>query len=366
MEIELRLFRRSDQQQLLRLLEAVRQEEERESPYAEDPISEAERADIGAYYAAVEGECWVGVFPTGELIAVGAFRKTSGDTAQIMRLAVLPEYRGQGFGRLMLRTLEQRAVELGVVLLHLDLDDSREQARELVEQAGFSMHERRLTEGRYWTMYAKWLASSATAAQLTPEEEKRFYADWDLAQQLTDFAKRQLGEGASPEQAMERLLASRWYKVWRKKKRYANRRYDRLDTYADLQQEVMEERRVGWVEGKAERHFAVLGSRQGEGGGNSDAVAEAAAELEQRELYEPRFEAMGLRLTLSQLGQEIAEFSAALGFAAPIRYKHFLAIFSGEPIADMEPSMLDHLVERQERAVALAEAIAEKYGGLDG
>lgn len=46
-------------------------------------------------------------------VACGAFRPKSSDTAEIKRMFVLPEHRGQGLSRMILIDLERWAIELG-------------------------------------------------------------------------------------------------------------------------------------------------------------------------------------------------------------------------------------------------------------
>lgn len=351
--MELRPYRKTDDEQTIKLNELALQEA---GECADNGQQDDDLHDIETFYAASGGECWVGE-SEGRIVAIGAFRKTTDDTAQIRRLQVSPQLRRRGYGRLMLNKLEERAKELGVVLLHLELSEGQTAAQAMYESSGYSVHERRLTDGHDITMYVKWLVPPPAAKEMTPEEEARFYADWDISQQLTDYAKQLLREGASPEEAMNRLLGSKLYGKWRKKKRSFNVQYDQLDMYIDLQSSVLSDERIGLIENKAAAYFEAASEQLPD---SASVTPDQSKQSE--EPYEFVFEGMGIRVTPSQLAMEMAALSKEVGLSRPIRYVHFLALFSGATIVDMEEDQLDCLVANQERAVALAEAFAEKYG----
>ena len=56
----------------------------------------------------------------GEIIAMGALKQVSDDTAEVKRMRVLPEHQRKGYGRIILEKLEERARELGYKILKLD------------------------------------------------------------------------------------------------------------------------------------------------------------------------------------------------------------------------------------------------------
>lgn len=69
-------------------------------------------------------------------VAYAAFR-TAAKEAELLRLAVLPEARGRGFGRALLdRGLERLAWE-GITSCFLEVREDNEHARRLYEHAGF-------------------------------------------------------------------------------------------------------------------------------------------------------------------------------------------------------------------------------------
>ncbi|MDQ2714593.1 MAG: GNAT family N-acetyltransferase [Chloroflexota bacterium] len=75
---------------------------------------------------------WAGVF-----VAMGAFRRTSLERAEIKRMRVHPDYQGRGFGQMILSELETRARAMGYKTLHLDTSVLQVPAQKLYEKNGF-------------------------------------------------------------------------------------------------------------------------------------------------------------------------------------------------------------------------------------
>jgi GNAT superfamily N-acetyltransferase len=345
--MELRLYRQTDHEQVMKLHVLALEEA---GAYKGDGQRDDDMRDMEAAYFADGGEFWIGEIE-GQIVATGAFRRTPGDTAELKRMRVAPERQGLGFGKLMLNKLEERAKELGITLLHLETTEGQNAARKLYESAGYTMHERRVIDGNDCQMYVKWLVPPEPAVEMTPEEEAAFYADWDVSQELTEYAKKLLREGASPERAMEEVLRSELYAAWSGKERCFNVEYDRLDMYEDLQSSVLSDRRIGHIEEQAAAHF------------DPEANSASVTDLEAPdEADEPVFAEMEIRIKPSRLALEMARFSRAVGLGKPIRYIHFLALFSGATIVDMEQEELDRLVANKQKAIELAEAFAERYG----
>lgn len=82
------------------------------------------------------GEFLVGVYE-GRVVAMGALRKTSPESAQITRMRVEPGLQGRGFGKQLLDALEKRAAELGYATLHLDTTVQQRAARRLYARNGY-------------------------------------------------------------------------------------------------------------------------------------------------------------------------------------------------------------------------------------
>lgn len=93
--------------------------------------------DIEGTYLENGGEFLVGTLD-GEVVAMGALRRISEREAELRRMRVEPEFQKQGFGRMMLARLEERAVELGVSTLELDTTVQQTGARRLYEGAGYA------------------------------------------------------------------------------------------------------------------------------------------------------------------------------------------------------------------------------------
>jgi ribosomal protein S18 acetylase RimI-like enzyme len=82
-----------------------------------------------------------GEFLIGEwnrvFVAMGAFRRTSPERAEIKRMRTHPDYQGRGFGQLILSELEARARANGYKTLHLDTSVVQVPAQKLYERNGF-------------------------------------------------------------------------------------------------------------------------------------------------------------------------------------------------------------------------------------
>jgi GNAT superfamily N-acetyltransferase len=73
----------------------------------------------------------------GEPIAAGGDKRLSTDTAEVKRMYVVPEARGQGVGRVPLTALEDAARELGYAKVRRDTGPEQPHARRLYESAGY-------------------------------------------------------------------------------------------------------------------------------------------------------------------------------------------------------------------------------------
>jgi ribosomal protein S18 acetylase RimI-like enzyme len=83
-----------------------------------------------------QGEFLIGEWD-GLFVAMGAFRRTGPQRAEIKRMRVLPDYQGRGFGQIILSELEARARAMGYTVLHLDTGVVQVPAQKLYEKNGF-------------------------------------------------------------------------------------------------------------------------------------------------------------------------------------------------------------------------------------
>jgi GNAT superfamily N-acetyltransferase len=87
-------------------------------------------------YLNQEGEFLIGEWD-GLFVAMGAFRRTTPERAEIKRMRVHPDYQGRGLGQIILEELEARARALGYTTLHLDTGIIQVPARKLYEKNGY-------------------------------------------------------------------------------------------------------------------------------------------------------------------------------------------------------------------------------------
>lgn len=95
---------------------------------------------------------WDGVF-----VAMGAFRRTSPERAEIKRMRTHPDYQGCGFGQIILTELEARARAMGYKTLHLDTSILQVPAQKLYEKNGFREVGRDIYHGLEVILYEKQL-----------------------------------------------------------------------------------------------------------------------------------------------------------------------------------------------------------------
>ena len=92
--------------------------------------------NIEGVYLANNGEFLVGEYE-GQVVAMGAIKKSSNELAEIKRMRVHPSFQGRHFGTAILEALEGRAKELGYKVLHLDTTIKQDIAQILYKNHGF-------------------------------------------------------------------------------------------------------------------------------------------------------------------------------------------------------------------------------------
>jgi len=92
--------------------------------------------EIEGFYLKSGGEFLVGVLD-GEVVAMGALRRISRETAEIKRMRVKPGLQGRGYGQTLLDALHRCAAELGYSTLRLDTTVQQRAARRLYIKNGY-------------------------------------------------------------------------------------------------------------------------------------------------------------------------------------------------------------------------------------
>ena len=92
--------------------------------------------EVQGVYLRNGGEFLVGAIE-GEVVAMGAVKKTGEARAEIKYMRVDPGLQRRGFGQTLLAALERSAAELGYETLHLDTAVRQKAARRLYESNGY-------------------------------------------------------------------------------------------------------------------------------------------------------------------------------------------------------------------------------------
>ena len=91
---------------------------------------------IEAVYLGNGGEFLVGTLD-GRIVAMGAFRKTSADQAEVKRMRVHPDFQRRGFGQAIIDALEAKARDLGYKMIHLDTSVKQTAAQRFYAKNGY-------------------------------------------------------------------------------------------------------------------------------------------------------------------------------------------------------------------------------------
>jgi len=76
------------------------------------------------------------------ILTVGFSFEFHGHDAFIDELYILPDHRRHGYGRQAVAFVEERAREMGVNAIHLEVDDGNDPALELYRRTGYESHDR--------------------------------------------------------------------------------------------------------------------------------------------------------------------------------------------------------------------------------
>lgn len=131
--LQIRRYRESDQPAVWELHELGLKNTD---AYAGDGPWDDDMRHIPEQYLQNEGEFLVGEYE-GQLVAMGAFRKTGEKEAEIKRMRTHPDFQGKGFGQQIYEALEAKAREMGYTRLHLDTGINFFPAQKLYTRNGF-------------------------------------------------------------------------------------------------------------------------------------------------------------------------------------------------------------------------------------
>lgn len=92
--------------------------------------------NIEDIYLDAGGEFLVGTLD-GDVVAMGAYKRTSADSAEIKRMRVHTPRQRNGLGQRILDELQHRAAAAGYTLLHLDTLATQGAAQQFYEKNGF-------------------------------------------------------------------------------------------------------------------------------------------------------------------------------------------------------------------------------------
>jgi ribosomal protein S18 acetylase RimI-like enzyme len=92
--------------------------------------------DIPANYLRARGDFIVGTWDD-RVVAMGALRRVSDDTAEIKRMRVHPDFQRRGLGNAILRELEHTADELGYSRAVLDTTVNQVPAQNFYQKHGY-------------------------------------------------------------------------------------------------------------------------------------------------------------------------------------------------------------------------------------
>jgi ribosomal protein S18 acetylase RimI-like enzyme len=100
-------------------------------------VADGDYDDIEDIYLNHRGDFLVGTVDD-EVVVTGAVKYLTGTCAEIKRIRVKPDYQRQGYGEKMLKSLIERARELGYKTLRIDTMTTNTRAQQLFTKAGFT------------------------------------------------------------------------------------------------------------------------------------------------------------------------------------------------------------------------------------
>jgi ribosomal protein S18 acetylase RimI-like enzyme len=141
--VQFRLAVAEDESALLRMMRNLA-EQEPGAYYFDEPVV---REVLRKFLASPDlGQAWVFLdreTPVGYIVLTFGYSfEFHGRDSFIDELYIEPQYRRKGIGRRAMQFVEERARELGVNAIHLEVDQGNDAAAELYRRAGYDDHAR--------------------------------------------------------------------------------------------------------------------------------------------------------------------------------------------------------------------------------
>jgi ribosomal protein S18 acetylase RimI-like enzyme len=132
-----------DEQALLRMMRNLAEQEPGAYFFNEPVVREVLRKflaspELGQAWVFLDEEILVGYI----VLTFGYSFEYHGRDSFIDELYIEPQYRRQGIGKRAMQFVEERARELGVNAIHLEVDQGNDPAAELYRRAGYDDHAR--------------------------------------------------------------------------------------------------------------------------------------------------------------------------------------------------------------------------------
>ncbi len=142
-DVQFRPAAAEDESALLRMMRNLAEQEPGAYFFDEPVVREVLRKflaspDLGQAWVFLDRETPVGYI----VLTFGYSFEFHGRDSFIDELYIEPQYRRQGIGRRAMQFVEERARELGVNAIHLEVDQGNDPAAELYRRAGYDDHAR--------------------------------------------------------------------------------------------------------------------------------------------------------------------------------------------------------------------------------
>jgi len=90
-----------------------------------------------------------------KIMAMGAFKPSEENLAEVKRMRVLPSAQGAGLGKKIYFELEKKAIELGYKGFHLETSELQTSAQQLYQKVGFNEYNRMVIDGYNCVLFKK-------------------------------------------------------------------------------------------------------------------------------------------------------------------------------------------------------------------